>query len=103
MKKETIGFVMVAAIVVAAEWNISQNEQKTVLSDLALANVEALANNENPWYLWPSQGTTKDEWAETKKCTEGINLGFYFVEWEGTRIICHNGGNENCTTQICSE
>jgi hypothetical protein len=85
--------------------NVNMNSQsENLLSDLALANVEALAQNEsNPWYLWPFQGTTKDEWAETKKCTEGINLGFYYVEWEGTRIICHDGGSENCSSQICSE
>ncbi|MDH6344312.1 hypothetical protein M2480_002797 [Parabacteroides sp. PFB2-12] len=103
MKKKIIGFVMVAAIAVAVSLGIRQNSKKITLSDLAVANVEALANNENPWYLWPFQGTTKDEWAETKKCTEGINLGFYYVEWEGIRIICHDGGSENCSTQICSE
>ena len=52
---------------------------------------------------WWTQGATKDEWTESKKCTEGINLIIYYVEWEGTRIICHDGGYENCSSQACSE
>ncbi|NDV56503.1 hypothetical protein D0T51_12320, partial [Parabacteroides sp. 52] len=31
----------------AASWGISQNKNKVSFSDLALSNVEALANNEN--------------------------------------------------------
>lgn len=103
MKKKIFGAVIIATLAITAGWNFHQNKQNIKLSDLALANVAALANPENPWYLWPVQGTTKDEWAETKECTEGINLGIYYVEWKGTRIICHDGGTQNCTTQICSE
>lgn len=101
--KKYLSIVAIAAVA-AAGWNFSQSQNEVELSELALANVEALANPEdNPWYLWPAQGTTKDEWAETKECTEGINLGIYYVEWKGTRIICHDGGTQNCTSQMCSE
>jgi hypothetical protein len=104
MKKYIISGIAVLAIAAVAAWNITlSNGKANALSDLQLANVDALANESNPWYLWPFQGTTKDEWAESKPCTEGINLGFYYVEWQGTRIICHDGGTQNCSTQICSE
>lgn len=103
MRRKIFGAALIAAMAIIAGWSFNQSKNKMELSVLALANVEALANNENPWYLWPAQGTTRDEWAETKECTEGINLGIYYVEWKGTRIICHDGGTQNCTTQICSE
>lgn len=44
MKKNILKFTLVAAIAVAASWNISQGEVK--LSDVASNNVEALASGE---------------------------------------------------------
>ncbi|MBP8628435.1 MAG: hypothetical protein KBI04_07570 [Paludibacteraceae bacterium] len=43
MKKKIIGSVLIAAIAVAAGWNFNQSKKEVDLSDLALANVEALA------------------------------------------------------------
>lgn len=49
MKKHIIGIIAFAAIAVVAGWGYIQNKQNVVLSDLALENVEALANGEaNP-------------------------------------------------------
>ncbi|MDL2256318.1 NVEALA domain-containing protein [Parabacteroides sp. OttesenSCG-928-G06] len=48
MKNKILGVIMVAAIAVAAGWNVYQNESKIMLSDLALENVDALAGGENP-------------------------------------------------------
>lgn len=45
--KKVFGAVLITAMVVAAGWNYQQNTQSAKLSDLALANVEALARNEN--------------------------------------------------------
>lgn len=47
MKKKIIGICMMAAIALAAGWNINQSKNDAALSDLALSNVEALASNEN--------------------------------------------------------
>ena len=47
MKKHIIGIIAFAAITVVAGWGYIQNKQNVVLSDLALENVEALADNEN--------------------------------------------------------
>ncbi|MCS2890743.1 NVEALA domain-containing protein [Parabacteroides faecis] len=44
--KLIIGFVAVAVMALAG-WNINKSQNKLELSDLALANVEALANWEN--------------------------------------------------------
>jgi hypothetical protein len=44
MKKKILIFISVAAISAASGWNFSQNRSETVLSDVALANVEALGS-----------------------------------------------------------
>jgi hypothetical protein len=46
MKKKISSIVFVAAIAVAATWNFTQNQKEAALSDIALANVEALASGE---------------------------------------------------------
>jgi hypothetical protein len=43
MKKHLISIFVVAAIATAAGWNVSRNMSEEALSDVALANVEALA------------------------------------------------------------
>lgn len=45
--KRIIGITLIAIIAVTVGWNFSQNQNKVELSELALANVEALANNED--------------------------------------------------------
>ena len=47
MKKKIFGAVLIAAMAVAAGWNFNQNKNEVELSDLALANVEALAQSES--------------------------------------------------------
>ena len=47
MGKKIIGVIAFAAIAVAAGWNYQQNKQEVELSDLALANIEALARDES--------------------------------------------------------
>lgn len=46
MKKRLLSIAFVAAIAVTAGWNFAQSENKVNLCDLALANVEALAESE---------------------------------------------------------
>ncbi|MDR1369348.1 MAG: NVEALA domain-containing protein [Dysgonamonadaceae bacterium] len=48
MKKILFTTFAVAVIAVAAGLNVMQGRSETALSDVALANVEALANGENP-------------------------------------------------------
>jgi hypothetical protein len=44
MKKNLISIFAVAAITTAAGWNVMQSQSDEALSDVALANVEALAD-----------------------------------------------------------
>jgi hypothetical protein len=46
MKKKIISIAFVAAIAVAAAWNFTQSKAEIDMSNLALANVEALASGE---------------------------------------------------------
>lgn len=46
MKKKILGAAIITAMAVAAGWNYQQNKQSVELSDLAMANVEALAQEE---------------------------------------------------------
>jgi hypothetical protein len=46
MKKYFISFAFVAAIAGASAWSFTQNKSGEVVSDMALANVEALAQSE---------------------------------------------------------
>ncbi|MDH6342162.1 hypothetical protein M2480_002144 [Parabacteroides sp. PFB2-12] len=79
MKKKIIGFVMFAAIAVAAGWNVYQNESKISLSDIGQANVDALAagessnNNQNPC-----------KWKH-------VSCGFF----SGSREVCLTDGDGN--------
>ncbi|WP_370862557.1 NVEALA domain-containing protein [Parabacteroides faecis] len=47
MKKKFFGVALIAAMVVTAGWNFNQSKNEMEISDLALANIEALARNEN--------------------------------------------------------
>ena len=60
MGKKILGVIALVAIAAAIGWNYQQNNQEVEFSDLALANVEALAYNESSehcerlCYYWPS-------------------------------------------------
>ena len=46
MKNKILGVAIIAALTITASWNFQQNQKQTKLSDLTLANVEALASEE---------------------------------------------------------
>lgn len=47
MKKKIMGAAIIAALAITAGWNYQQNKQSVELSDLMMANINALANNES--------------------------------------------------------
>ena len=47
MKKQMIKIVAVIALIATAGWNITQSEKEGALSDLALENIDALAQGES--------------------------------------------------------
>lgn len=56
MGKRIISIIAVAAIAAVAGWNYQQNMNKVEMSDLALANVEALASGETDDEFYKSTG-----------------------------------------------
>jgi hypothetical protein len=99
-KKIFISFAVLAVAAVAA-WNVYlASAQSNELSDLMLANVEALARGED--WNWPwdwDQGFTKDEYAYVATCLDyqGVNgYGIHVFE-EKSYTVCSDGGNINCT------
>lgn len=76
MKKKIFGAVIIAAMVLTAGWNFNQSKNEVVLSDLALSNIEALAQD---------TGSGSCNWG-----TREVSAG-----WEA---ICINGGpGYSCT------
>ncbi len=49
MKKKIFSVVAAVAVVAAAGWSYQQSKQYDGMSELALANVEALATGEDNW------------------------------------------------------
>ncbi|MDR2474882.1 MAG: NVEALA domain-containing protein [Bacteroidales bacterium] len=48
MKKKIFGLMAIAVMAAVAAWNVSQNRNEMALSDVALANIEALGQEINP-------------------------------------------------------
>ena len=60
MKKKIMSIISLVAIVMAIGYNIYSSQKRyVVLSDLVLANVEALAQDENPPKLYSAVKGTK--------------------------------------------
>jgi hypothetical protein len=78
MKKKVLSIVFVAAIAVAGAWNFVQTQEESPLSDLALANVEALAQSEG-----------------------GSGYGTLYGNIQGTSFCCCPGSN-GCGASNCS-
>lgn len=72
MKKKIFGVALIATMAVTAGWNFNQSKNEAVLSDLTLANVEALAQGELPdamhykVIVYPGQGGHAD-----RRCEDG--------------------------------
>ena len=79
MKKKILGVALIAAMAVAAGWNFNQSKNEVELSDLALANVEALASGEYPEI-------------------SGWNNYIVYKSWNGGGIqtTCTSGGSNVC-------
>lgn len=54
--KKSLGLLATVSVVAAAGWNYQQNKEKVELSDLALANVEALASGESSIRAYQTMG-----------------------------------------------
>lgn len=107
MKRKFLGIVMIAAIAVATGWGIIQNNKNVTLSDLALANVEALANEES------GGGLDANYNRHPFNCTIYGNgkvqiLGGNILKVNGSLtfeggLYCSKGGSFTCTPIECAQ
>lgn len=78
MKKKIIGSVFVVAFAMVAGYNVYRSQKPADMSNVALANVEALASGES------------DE------------TGTLYGNAAGTRYCCCPGGSRTCGAARCS-
>jgi hypothetical protein len=104
MKKKITGAVLIALIVFAAGWNYQQNQSESELSDLTLANVNAIAQNE-------AGGNATAYNRHPFQCTIYGNgkvkiAGGSILEVKGQLsfdggLYCTDNGNATCTPMEC--
>lgn len=92
MKKKIFGVALIAAIAVTAGWNFNQNKNEVELSDLALANVEALASPEGSGQ---SNRVITDEIKSMEVLSYGIKTTYY--------RHCSYGGSQYCVSGTWSD
>lgn len=86
--KKTFGLLAAVAVVAAAGWSYQQSKQYKGMSELTLANVEALAN-------WEGDGGNY-YWSREIDCI-GSETGSYRVcESNGPGNSCSNPGGKTC-------
>ena len=115
MKKKLMGIVTIIAIAAGAGYNVYASRSNVKLSDLALANVEALARDEgnSDLYIRSSNGCYYEfsgpKNSEITVSVGGVTLTLktdrtgkaYYYSASG-EVHCAAGGNELCTPQNCS-
>ena len=85
--RKIFGIMAIAAVAAAASWNFIQS-QVPELSDLALVNVQALANGES--------GDGSLAWSNDIDC-KGLGTGSYRVcQRNGPGNSCSEGGATTC-------
>jgi hypothetical protein len=94
MKKKILGGIALLAIAAVAAWNVSLNSQSNDLSDISLANVEALAEeNKGCSYRKKEKCETESEYKNNsgQKC-----------KTRTTTISCSGTGGSICCTPYSS-
>ena len=97
MKKKIFGALVVVAIAVGAMINVNLNKVSNK-GDLALANVEALADfefNDTKWNTTDTHSWGKDWLPVIINCTITIGMAPYQNAYQGRGVACYNG-NGNC-------
>ncbi|MCS2427782.1 NVEALA domain-containing protein [Parabacteroides goldsteinii] len=95
MKKKIFGAVLITAMAVTAGWNFNQSKNETQLSDLALANVEALANPEGPGGPTFYNRRIVDEITSMEFLEIGVKTTY--------KRSCPGGGSDACSSGTWSD
>ena len=93
--KKLFGIIAIAAIAAAASWNFQQNQKAIDLSDLALANVEALANPEGPGGPTFYNRRIVDEITSMEFLEIGVKTTY--------KRSCPGGGSDACSSGTWSD
>lgn len=93
MKKFIFSGITVVVIAVAAVFNLNNSSNSSLLSDLALANIEALAGGD----IKPSDKGGYDE--QTDKATYELNGKAYK---KSVVVTCSDGGPKAKCTESCT-
>ena len=76
-----VGGALKNVIALAAGWNFNQNENEVTISELALANVEALASGEGDMYTCYTGGCAASPYADCWLYKYGIAVTFCPNAW----------------------
>lgn len=99
MKKQILGATFVVAMMAVAGYNVYMSQTKFEMSELALANVEALANPEGNDKIG-SCDTDEKYVTDTMLCPNGIDKsGFIGTEYKrkkGTKFKYKKGRTGTC-------
>ena len=88
MKKKIFSIVAAVAVVAAAGWSYQQSKQYDGMSELALANVEALARYELPDFEVNCGADEGKCWKEDWRSPSGI---YWSCKWSGSmQDICYD-------------
>lgn len=110
--KLIIGFIAIA-VVALASWNIIKNQHETAFSELVLANIKALANDEG-LDTGESGGMQTIYVRKTSDCWIYGNgkvsiAGKGILEVDGSlcladyQVSCESGGKSSCKNVECAE
>jgi hypothetical protein len=99
MKKVILGGIAVVVIAVMAAVNVSLGSQsENLLSDLALANVEALAQNEDGYGCGGNVTFVKDESLQSKTCI--IFISHRYTCQSKANVCCDPSKQTSCSGTI---
>ncbi|RHR42076.1 MULTISPECIES: NVEALA domain-containing protein [unclassified Parabacteroides] len=95
MKKKIFGAVLITVITFVGCWNFNQSKKKALLSNLILANIEALAQSNE------SSTEEKGKSPETKRCKKTFPDGTFTSSVE--RVCTPSCSSCTCTPVPCGE
>ncbi len=90
--KKSFGLLAAIAVVATAGWSYQQSKQYDGMSELALANVEALATGEGPSGPVQHNRVITDEIQSVEFLPHGVKTTY--------RRYCSWGGFQDCTSGI---
>jgi len=93
--KKPVKLILMLVVALTGGYSAYTSQQKHELSDLALANVEALAQNEGGNYEF------KDGYPYSTTCNVAIGKGIFGIKRCKVEVIVCQGGGTGCNSKKC--